>query len=399
MSYGPLRTVFVITSMPVGGAETLLVNLVKQFDRERIIPSVCCLKEKGVLGDHLVSEGFPVFEKLINHKLDIAVAGRLKKLFIDEQIDAVVTVGAGDKMFWGRLAARRARVPVVLSALHSTGWPDGVGRLNRMLTRITDGFIACADSHGRFLVEFEKFPPEKVFVIQNGIDTERFSFQESGRREWREKLGIPESAPVMGIVAALRPEKNHELFLDAAERTLSDIPDAHFMIAGDGPERPMLEARCRNLGIESSVHFLGSVSDIPEVLSAMDVFSLTSHNEAKPVSILEAMACRRPVVATNVGSVSESVIHEQTGLLVEAGDLESMHASWVEYLNNAPLRNSIGQTARNHVVTNSSLEAMTEGYMSLIEGVFARKMLVKSGTSISWPASRLPASYESPVST
>ena len=117
---------FVITSMPVGGAETLLVNMVRRMDRSRVIPSVCCLKDKGVLGEELASE-IGVFDGYINHKMDVRVMGRLKALFKSQQIDAVITVGAGDKMFWGRIAAKRAAVPVVLSALHSTGWPDGVG--------------------------------------------------------------------------------------------------------------------------------------------------------------------------------------------------------------------------------------------------------------------------------
>ena len=87
----------------------------------------------------------------------------------------MVTVGAGDKMFWGRLAARRVGVPVIVSALHSTGWPDGVGRLNRLLTPITDAFIAVAASHGRFLIERTGFPADKVAVIPNGVDTQRFA--------------------------------------------------------------------------------------------------------------------------------------------------------------------------------------------------------------------------------
>ena len=118
---------FLLTSMPVGGAETLLVNLVRRFDRRRIEPLIGCLKEKGVLGEAISNE-VPTFEHLIHHKYDVAVIGRLKKLFRDQSVDAMITVGAGDKMFWGRIAARQAKVPVILSALHSTGWPDGVGR-------------------------------------------------------------------------------------------------------------------------------------------------------------------------------------------------------------------------------------------------------------------------------
>ena len=98
---------FLLTSMPIGGAETLLVNLVRRFDPTRITPLIGCLKEKDVLGVELEKE-ISIFENLIHHKYDFAVTGRLRKLFKKENIDAVITVGAGDKMFWGRLAARRA---------------------------------------------------------------------------------------------------------------------------------------------------------------------------------------------------------------------------------------------------------------------------------------------------
>ena len=282
---------FVITSMPVGGAETLLVNLVRRLDRQRVEPMICCLKEKSVLGEAVAHE-VTIFEKQINHKLDVSVVGRLKNLFQSERVDVVITVGAGDKMFWGRIAAKRARVPVVLSALHSTGWPDGVGRLNRMLTPITDGFIACAETHAQFLMDFEKFPARKVFTIPNGIDTDTFTFNEEARRTWRNKIGVPQDSPVVGIVAALREEKNHSLFLRTAASVVKELDNAHFVIAGDGPERPGLDKLASELGIESCVHFLGTTTDIPGVLSMIDLFALTSHNEAKPVSILEAMACK-----------------------------------------------------------------------------------------------------------
>ena len=175
----PKNLLFIITSMPVGGAETLLVNMLRRFNRQRINPSVCCLKDKDELGEQISGE-FPVYSNLINGKFDVGVVRRLQQLFHENKIDAVVTVGAGDKMFWGRLAARYARVPVIMSALHSTVWPDGVGYLNRLLTGITTVFIACADAHGQHLVDYENFPKEKVFVVPNGVDTERFQFNDEG---------------------------------------------------------------------------------------------------------------------------------------------------------------------------------------------------------------------------
>jgi len=364
----PLNVMFVITSMPVGGAETLLVNLTRRFDKTRIQPMIGCLKERGVLGDELAGE-IPVFENLINHKYDLAVASRLGKLYKKQEVDAVITVGAGDKMFWGRLSARRAGIPVILSALHSTGWPDGVGRLNRMLTGITDGFIAVAGHHAEFLVDFEKFPQQKVFMIPNGIDTVRFKSCPTARSTWRNDVGIPADSPALGIVAALRPEKNHELFLECARRTLGEVPEAHFVIAGDGPGRRELEALAAEKSIDERVHFLGSVSDIPGVLSMLDVFALTSHNEASPVSILEALSCNRPVVATDVGSIKESVLEGTTGYLCEAGNADAISARWIELLKDSELRDEMGRKGRAHVVDNSSLDSMTAGYTDLVESL------------------------------
>ena len=357
---------FLMTSMPIGGAETLLVNMVRRFDRSRIAPLVACLKEKDELGEKLAKE-IPVFDRLINHKFDFVVLARLKRLFLDQRVDVLVTIGAGDKMFWGRLAARWAKVPVVLSALHSTGWPDGVGRLNRMLTPITDGFIAVARQHALYQIEQEKFPENKVFLIPNGIDTQHFVFKESRRAQWRAEIGIEPDAPVVGVVAALRSEKNLELFLDSARRLSSQMPKARFVIAGDGPERSSLEERAIEIGIDDKVHFLGSTQDVVGVLSMMDLFALSSHNEASPVSIMEALACQRPVVATEVGSINETVLEGQTGFLVPAGNGDKMASRWKQILDDPDLRHRLGELGRKHIVENSSLESMTEGYMSLVE--------------------------------
>ena len=368
----PLKVMFLLTSMPIGGAETLLVNLVRRFDPNRISPLIGCLKEKDVLGVELESE-IPVYENLIQHKYDFAVAGRLRKLFKKENIDAVITVGAGDKMFWGRLGARRASVPVILSALHSTGWPDGVGRLNRLLTGITDGFIAVAKQHARYQVEQEKFPEHKVFLIPNGIDTDRFTVDDESRDQWRQKLNIPADAPTVGIVAALRPEKNHDLFLRAAKLTLQKNPAAHFVIAGDGDERNRLESLAKTLNLEPNIHFIGSTQDIPGVLSMIDVFSLTSHNEASPVSIMEALSCQRPVVSTDVGSIDESVLEDVTGYLVLPGDADKLAERWTQLLGDEKLRSRLGEAGRQHVIENCSLQSMTNGYTHLIETTFALK--------------------------
>jgi glycosyltransferase involved in cell wall biosynthesis len=367
----PLRVMFVITSMPVGGAETLLAELVRGMDRQYFEPEICCLKERGPLGEVLAKE-LPVHHDLLHSKYDLRIWPRLKRLLRERRVDAVITVGAGDKMFWGRLAAKRVGVPAVLSALHSTGWPDGVGRLNRLLTPITDGFIAVADSHGAHMVANERFPAEKVFVIPNGVDTERFA-PVPDAASLRREINIRPTDPVVTIVAALRPEKNHELFLEVAERITAELHEAKFIIVGDGPRREPLEQYAAQLGVTDSVRFLGTRTDVARILSTSDLFALTSHNEANPVSILEAMSVGKPIVATNVGSIREVVTDGRTGFLVPPGDATAF-ADRVLSLLHEPLRaRAMGVEARKTVVDGWSVQAMVRRYERLIAMIYNRK--------------------------
>ena len=368
----PLNALFVITSMPVGGAETLLVNLLRKFRPSHIVPSVACLKEKGPLGEEIAME-FKLTEHWLRSKYDLRVLPSLANRIQKEKIDAVISVGAGDKMFWGRLAARFASVPVICSALHSTGWPDGVGRMNRLLTPITDAFIAVAKPHGQFLVNFEKFPASKVAVIPNGVDTHRFRPNLESKTQVRKELGLAPGTPLVGIVAALRPEKNHALFLNAASRVIEKIPNAHFVIVGDGPERNNVESTIAALSLGESVTLLGTRSDTPSLLAALDVFALTSHNEASPVSILEALSCGVPVVSTRVGSVAESVHDQWNGFTVEPDDVDAV-AERVQYLlTNKETAETMGNNGREHVQLHGSLETMVRMYEHLIHSIFDRK--------------------------
>jgi glycosyltransferase involved in cell wall biosynthesis len=380
----PLQVMFLVTSMPVGGAETLLANLVRRLDRQKFAPEIVCLKERGPLGEELASE-LPVHSNLIAHKFDALVLWRLWRLMRSRHITAVVTVGAGDKMFWGRLAAKLAGVPVIASALHSTGWPDSVGKLNRLLTPITDAFIGVADAHGKHLREHEHFPASKVHVIYNGVDTLRFS--PGDKQAIRLELGLPIDAKVIAILAALRPEKNHELFLAGAAEILRSHANARFLVIGDGPLRPQLEQLAPQLGIAHVTHFLGSRPDVDRVLRAVDVVALTSHNEASPVSILEALSCGVPAVSADVGSVRETVIDGVTGKLFPAGDQASYVLAVRQLLDDDRLRVQMGDAGRQEVISRRSLDSMVGGYESLLERLHARKAKIRVPVAPSGPQS------------
>lgn len=379
----PLRTSFILTSMPVGGAETLLVNLIGRLDPKVIQPEVICLKEPGPLGEEL-SRQIPVHSHFLRNRWDARVLVRLASQLRRSHTDAVVTIGAGDKMFWGRLAARLAGVPVICSALHSTGWPDGVGRLNRKLTSITDAFIAVAHDHAQFLINWENFPRRRVFMIPNGVDTDRFCPNPSRRAWLREQLNVPEDVPLVGIVAALREEKNHSQFIHAAREILRSFPDTRFVIVGDGPMRGSIEQQLIEFGLQRFFHLLGTRTDTADILAGLDVFALTSKNEANPVSILEALACGIPVVSPNVGSIHETVIDGQTGFLTKPQSADETADAVIRLLSNKPQALMLGLNGRENVRSNWSLRAMVTGYERLLTMIYndkvpaARKLVVDS---------------------
>ena len=365
---GPLRVMFVHTEVVVGGAETLLLEIIRNMDRERFEPELCCLKQLAELGEVIAKE-VPSHVGLLQHKFDYKVLGRLTDLLRDRKTDAVVTIGTGgDRMFWGRLAAWRANVPVILSSLHATGYPMKVERINRMLAPITDGFIGCAPTHSKFLVAGEGCPRNKVFTVWNGVDVDRFRLRE--RAQMRGRLDIPNDIPVAGIVAALRPEKKHLMLVDAWADVVQRLPDALLLIVGDGVERQSIEQRVNELGLSNNVRLLGTRHDVPEVLSAMDLKVLSSGMEANPASTLEAGACGLPVVAPAVGSLPDTVIEGETGLLVEPNNAVALSDAIVKILSLADRGRSMGQAAHDLVRDRFSMEVLVGGYECLIDGLY-----------------------------
>lgn len=317
------------------------------------------------LGDELASRGLPVFDRFSQGRLDTSVFPRLVDLFRSQQIQIVCTVGTGgDRSFWGRLAGWWSKVPVVLSCPHSMGLPDRSETTNRMLSGITDGFIAVAHRQKRYLVKNEGFSASKVHVIHNGVDLERFVPRE---RELavRRAHGIPDTAPLAGLVACLRPEKDVAAFVRAALLVRQQIPNAHFVVVGDGPERPRLEKLTCELGANGWLHFAGMCPDVRPWLAAMDVLALTSVCEAFPVSLLEAMACGRPVVATRVGAISEMVTSGKAGILVAAGNVPKIAQALAGLMADPIAARVMGQAARRHAEQHFGLEGMVHGYESL----------------------------------
>lgn len=365
---GRLGVMFIHTELLLGGAETLLLELIRHMDRSRFAPRIALLQRLGPLGEAAAAE-VPLTTGWLKHKFDAMVVRRLSRHLRETETDAVITVGTGgDRMFWGRLAAWHARVPVILSAIHSTGVPHGIELPNRWLTPITDGFIGCARQHSRYLVEQEGCPSHKVFTVPNGVDVSRF--RPGDQEAARARMGWSPEWPIAGIVAALRPEKQHVLLIEAWSRVVEVLPRAKLMIVGDGPERTAIEQARTRYQVEDSVWMLGRRDDVPDLLPALDVMVLASKMEANPASTLEASACGIAVVAPDVGSLGETVVPEETGLLYPGSQPEALAAALVRVLSNRPWARRLGVAGRSLVAQRYSLEVMVGGYERLIEGLY-----------------------------
>jgi glycosyltransferase involved in cell wall biosynthesis len=295
-----------------------------------------------------------VSEHLFTGRLDPLGPLRLLRFCRDEKVDVIYTFQHPLTMFWGGLVAKLIDVPIIV-AVHATGGDDTAKR--RLVTRLIrfDSVLSLAEAHKRYLVDVEKFLDDRVSVVRSGIDPLRYL----GDKIPNASLGLPSGVPLVGIVAMLRPEKAHDVFI-AAARQLCESTDAHFVIVGDGPERARVEQFCRDTGYVDRFHILGRRDDVPKILRAIDVAVLSSHDvvETLPIALMEAMAAGLPVVATRVGSIHELVLDQQTGLLVPPNDPAAMATAIAEILSDPEKASAFGEAGRRRIREHFTLDHM-----------------------------------------
>jgi glycosyltransferase involved in cell wall biosynthesis len=208
------------------------------------------------------------------------------------------------------------------------------------------------------LVRWERFPADRVHVIQNGIEMEP---QGRSRHVVRQELELG-NRPTVGIVARLAPVKNHAMLLHAWKSVLEQVPDAVLLIVGNGSQELALQALTQSLSIEASVRFLGFRRDIGDLLRCMDVFVLSSFSEGLSLTLLEAEAMGLPVVATDVGGNAEVDQHERTGLLVPTDAAEAMAHALARLLQDPDERCRMGMRGRESYLEHFTLRAMLLGF-------------------------------------
>jgi L-malate glycosyltransferase len=367
-----------IGSFHQGGSERQAVQLTRLLlESGRCNVSVAALERDGVLLPEMSKLGFnDIPEFRLNSFYDLH-AGRQVRRFAQylkkHEIDVVHAHDFYTNIF-GMAAAALARVPVrIASRRESAVRPASQRVVERGAYRLAHAVVANCEEVRKQLIE-EGVPERKVRTIYNGLDPARVQAPQAERKEILASLNLPDGARFVTIMANMRahvwqPEpmclKDHPTFLRAAQRVYEQVPDAAFIIAGEGELLEATQELARSLGIAERTFFIGRCKDIGRVLSISDVCVLSSRSEGFSNAILEYMAAGRPVVSTDVGGAREAIVHGESGYLVPAGDHNEIAAHIVSLLVDPDCARSMGEAGRRVVNEKFSCNKQLQNIESL----------------------------------
>lgn len=360
-----LKILRIIARLNIGGPAIHTILLTSYLNNERYKSTLVKGKEGTGEGDMLslaMDKGvepifIPEMQREISPVKDCIALWRLYRLMKTERPDIVHTHTAKAGTI-GRVAAWLAGVPVILHTFHGHVLEGYFGRfktwmfilIERVMTLISTRVITLSEGLKKELVGLRIAPEEKIEVVHLGLELKKFIKVDTLRDRFKRSINLPADCLLVGIIGRLVPIKGHRYFLEAVKEIQErGQKKVKFIIIGDGELRDELEGYTRELGIEESVIFTGFRSDLPEIYADLDIVALSSLNEGTPVSLIEAMASARPVVATRVGGVVDLVEDGRTGSLVEPADSTGLAQRILELLKDETKRKAMGEEGRGVV--------------------------------------------------
>jgi len=362
-----VRVVEVLATGTNGGAQEHVFNLLTRLDSSRYEASVVSLSD-GAAARKLRRSGFPV--TIIDEPDDAIAVGVLAAHLADVRPDVIhnhmyrgEVVGTKAAM---ALGGARHRRPYVVATVHSSRIRPASDRQElRRLTPEMNRLIAVSEAIERKIAT-EGRVGAPVSLIYNGVDLDRYDHQEPCCT-LRDEYGMEPGAQIVGVVARLEQEKGHPTLLEAWPAVIREVPSAYLLVIGEGSRRDDLERQAAELRILHRVVFTGRRDDVPAVTAALDVAVLPSYREAQGLSILEAMALSRPVVATNVGGIPEMIQDGRTGLLVPAHDAASLAGAIVRLLTDHPYADQLGRAGHDLVHDRFCVQLMVKAIEAIYD--------------------------------
>ena len=336
-----IKIVFIITGLSTGGAEMMLLKLLERVDLEKFEPSVISLTNRGEIGARIESLGIPLMvlnmrPEFPNPLILINIVKSLKKIKPD-----IVHTWMYHADLIGGVAARLAGCQCVIWGIHHSNLSKNVNKrstllvvkLCALLSKFVPRKILLCSKRAQSIHSEAGYNSKKFYVIPNGIDIERFSPDGLAYTSVRAELSLPIGTPLVGLIARFDSQKNHIGFIDAAAVIYANRTDVHFLLAGaqiDNSNKDLTAAILKN-GLSENVHLLGRREDVSRLMASLDVLASSSHGEAFPNVLGEAMACGVSCVVTDVGDCAEII--EGTGRSVAANDMAGLAGAVLEILN------------------------------------------------------------------
>jgi glycosyltransferase involved in cell wall biosynthesis len=346
----------VITKLELGGAQQNTLYIVEHLERGAFSAALAAgpggaldeearrLPAKGIPFEtvpHLIREIRPLSDYRAYRELRRTIRTRKP---------AIVHTHSSKAGVLGRLAAAAERVPLVMHTVHGFGISAVRSKIvqhlllaaERKAAKVTDHFVLLSRENLDAGRAYGILGGHNSTLINNGVDLQPFR-QARFRPELKAELGIPADAPVVGMVACFKPQKDPLTFIEAAARVLAEVPKAHFLMLGDGELRPAIESRISELGLQKAVILAGWRRDVPELFKLMSVSVLTSLWEGLPRVVPQSLAAEVPVVVTRAGGSPEAVVDGATGFVCEIGDAHGIAEKIVWMLRNDEERRLMGE--------------------------------------------------------
>lgn len=355
-----------------GGAEEHILTLLRQLDRNIFRLHLTCPRECAEKLQPDLPPDVELFQLSLQKPYDAAPARKFAAILRSKNIGILHS-----HMFGASLAAspigRWCGVPVVIETPHiREAWRHGFFKgsflVDRLVSRCVDHYIAVSRSNGEYLRTTKGLPGEKIHVIQNGCDLEKFATPRLPPDGLKESLGLSSQDRVLLVLARLEPQKGHRFLIDAMPAAKKELPFAKVVCVGEGALRGELTKRVADLNLGDTVYFAGYQSNIQDWLALADCTILPSLFEGLPLVAIESLAAQRTMIATEVDGTSEVIINEKTGLTVPPAQPEALSKAIIRLLRDDALRTRLAENGRQWVLDHFTQERQVrkteELYMS-----------------------------------
>ncbi len=370
----PQRILHFTDSLDPSGVGEHIALLARELKALGYVQSVVCPQTPAArpLLERCARLGLETFTLRVRDERDTGDYRRLVRLLRSGAFDLVHNhAGITWEGCWGTFAAHEAGVPVITTEHLPYLITKPVERARKLrAARLTAATIAVSHGVAQSLLDHRVASPDRLHVVWNGIDLARFSIARAPHRR-PELLGVPAGCRLVVCLARLTPQKGHATLLRAAALARRQVPNLMLALAGDGPLREALEDQAKQLGIAGAVRFLGHWSRVPELLACADVLAQPSVFEGLPLAVLEGMASCLPVIVTDTTGNRETVVHQESGLIVPPDDAEALAAALVRVLDDGALAARLGQEARRRAENEFSAQVMARRTHSVYRRVLA----------------------------